>query len=129
MNEGKGTEASTIASKLRDYQQLMKFTLSFTVVFSSVISYLLVPGISFDIPSVLLLFVGGLLVTGAANAFVVESTSVQSAVPMQLATYASNGARDTAIVSPVEGMMIYVTGSGMQVRGATQWNVVAGSGT
>jgi len=68
MNEGKGTEASTIASKLRDYQQLMKFTLSFTVVFSSVISYLLVPGISFDIPSVLLLFVGGLLVTGAANA-------------------------------------------------------------
>lgn len=68
MNEGKGTEASTVASKLKDYQQLMKFTLSFTVVFSSVISYLLVPGISFDILSVLLLFVGGMLVTGAANA-------------------------------------------------------------
>lgn len=63
MNEGKGTEASTGTSKLKDYQQLMKFTLSFTVVFSSVISYLLVPGISFDILSVLLLFVGGMLVT------------------------------------------------------------------
>lgn len=46
----------------------MKFTLSFTVVFSSVVCYLLVPGIEFDIQSVLLLFVGGLLVTGAANA-------------------------------------------------------------
>jgi len=68
MNEEKGTVASTVASKLKDYQQLMKFTLSFTVVFSSVISYLLVPGISFDIISVLLLFVGGMLVTGAANA-------------------------------------------------------------
>jgi protoheme IX farnesyltransferase len=46
----------------------MKFTLSFTVVFSSVVCYLLVPDIEFDIISVLLLFVGGLLVTGAANA-------------------------------------------------------------
>jgi protoheme IX farnesyltransferase len=33
-----------------------------------VVCYLLVPGIEFDIQSVLLLFVGGLLVTGAANA-------------------------------------------------------------
>jgi protoheme IX farnesyltransferase len=60
--------ASKVSSKLKDYQQLMKFTLSFTVVFSSVVCYLLVPGIEFDIQSVLLLFVGGLLVTGAANA-------------------------------------------------------------
>ncbi len=68
MNDTKGKEASTGISKLKDYQQLMKFTLSFTVVFSSVVSYLLVPGVAFDIESVLLLFVGGLLVTGAANA-------------------------------------------------------------
>lgn len=68
MNETKGKEASTGISKLKDYQQLMKFTLSFTVVFSSVVSYLLVPGVEFDIVSVLLLFAGGLLVTGAANA-------------------------------------------------------------
>ena len=67
-NEVKGSMASKVSSKLKDYQQLMKFTLSFTVVFSSVACYLLVPGIAFDITSVLLLFVGGLLVTGAANA-------------------------------------------------------------
>jgi protoheme IX farnesyltransferase len=59
---------SAVSRKLKDYYQLMKFTLSFTVVFSSVVSYLLVPDISFDFVSVLLLFVGGLLVTGAANA-------------------------------------------------------------
>jgi heme o synthase len=68
----KDTEAtqkgSAVSRKLRDYYQLMKFTLSFTVVFSSVVSYLLVPDVTFDFVSVLLLFVGGLLVTGAANA-------------------------------------------------------------
>ncbi len=47
---------------------LVKFTLSFTVVFSCVISYLLAPNIAFNLLSVLLLFTGGLLVTGAANA-------------------------------------------------------------
>lgn len=67
-NEVNGSLASKVSSKLKDYQQLMKFTLSFTVVFSSVVCYLLVPDIEFDIISVLLLFVGGLLVTGAANA-------------------------------------------------------------
>ena len=59
---------SAVLRKLKDYYQLMKFTLSFTVVFSSVVSYLLVPGLSFDIVSVLLLFTGGLLITGSANA-------------------------------------------------------------
>jgi heme o synthase len=59
---------SAVSRKLKDYYQLMKFTLSFTVVFSSVVSYLLVPNVTFDFVSVLLLFVGGLLVTGAANA-------------------------------------------------------------
>ena len=68
MKETKGKEASMVSSKLKDYQQLMKFTLSFTVVFSSVVCYLLVPGVEFDIISVLLLFAGGMLVTGAANA-------------------------------------------------------------
>lgn len=47
---------------------LIKFTLSFTVVFSSVISYLLAPGISFDLTAVLLLLIGGMLITGSANA-------------------------------------------------------------
>lgn len=47
---------------------LIKFTLSFTVVFSSVISYLLAPGISFNLTAVLLLLIGGMLITGSANA-------------------------------------------------------------
>lgn len=68
MEERSEGMASGFRQKLKDYQQLMKFTLSFTVVFSSVVCYLLVPGIDFDIISVLLLFAGGLLVTGAANA-------------------------------------------------------------
>ncbi len=46
----------------------MKFTLSFTVVFSSVVCYLLAPGISFTWVGVLLLFVAGMLITGSANA-------------------------------------------------------------
>jgi heme o synthase len=55
-------------SKIRDYFQLIKLTLSFTVVFSSVVCYLLAPNVTFDILSVLVLFVGGMLVTGSANA-------------------------------------------------------------
>jgi protoheme IX farnesyltransferase len=59
---------SMIRGKLKDYFQLTKFTLSFTVVFSCVVSYLLVPGVEFDFIAVLLLFAGGLLITGSANA-------------------------------------------------------------
>ncbi len=55
-------------SRFKDYKELIKFTLSITVVFSSVISYLLVPGIHFNLKSVLLLTLGGLMITGAANA-------------------------------------------------------------
>lgn len=48
---------------------LMKFTLSFTVVFSCVICYLLAPNIvGFPWLKVILLFVAGMLVTGSANA-------------------------------------------------------------
>lgn len=68
MGKDTGADGSAGSSKLKDYYQLMKFTLSFTVVFSSVVSYLLVPTVSFNIVSVLLLFAGGLLVTGSANA-------------------------------------------------------------
>jgi protoheme IX farnesyltransferase len=57
-----------LMSRVRDIGQLMKFTLSFTVVFSSVVCYLMVPDISFDLTSVLLLFTAGMLVTGSANA-------------------------------------------------------------
>ena len=57
-----------LASKAKDYFALIKFTLSFMVVFSSVICYLLSPNVEFDLLQVLLLFVGGILVTGSANA-------------------------------------------------------------
>jgi len=70
-----------------------------------------------------------LSVSGAPNAMQVTNTVVQASLPVQLSTYASNAARDTAISSPQPGMMIYVSGSGMQVRGATAWNLIAGSGT
>jgi protoheme IX farnesyltransferase len=53
--------------KVKDYMQLMKFTLSFTVVFSCVICYLLVPGIVYDWVRIILLFVAGMLITGSAN--------------------------------------------------------------
>lgn len=67
--ESEGEAARTgLRARLGDLGQLMKFTLSFTVVFSSVVSYLLVPSVSFDITSVLLLFAAGMLVTGSANA-------------------------------------------------------------
>jgi protoheme IX farnesyltransferase len=59
----------TIASKLTDYKLLVKFSLTFMVVFSAVISYLLAPKVvEYDVKMILLLFVGGFLVTGSANA-------------------------------------------------------------
>lgn len=57
-----------LASKVKDYFQLVKFTLSFTVVFSCVVCYLLSPNVQFNLQSVLLLFVAGMLITGSANA-------------------------------------------------------------
>lgn len=62
-------EKSALMRKVDDYKQLIKFTLSFTVVFSSVISYMLAPNVvEFDWKSIVLLFAGGMLVTGSANA-------------------------------------------------------------
>lgn len=55
--------------KIKDYLQLMKPSLSIMVVFSSVISYLLAPKVvAYDWTMILLLFAGGMLVTGSANA-------------------------------------------------------------
>lgn len=56
-----------IASRVKDYFMMMKFTLTFLVVFSCVVAYLLVPGVEFDLIKVLLLFTGGILVSGSAN--------------------------------------------------------------
>lgn len=59
----------TLAAKVKDYFQLIKFTLSFTVVFSCVICYLLAPNVvSYDGWMITALFIAGMLVTGSANA-------------------------------------------------------------
>lgn len=55
--------------KVKDYLQLIKLSLSIMVVFSSVISYLLAPKVvEYDWVMIVLLFAGGMLVTGSANA-------------------------------------------------------------
>ena len=59
----------SLASKVKDYFLLTKFTLSFTVVFSCVICYLLAPHIvvySWDL--IAYLFFAGMLITASANA-------------------------------------------------------------
>lgn len=70
MHDNEEEASSKMKQKFRDYFQLMKFTLSFTVVFSSVVCYLMaIPkGESVDVVLVLLLFVAGMLITGSANA-------------------------------------------------------------
>jgi protoheme IX farnesyltransferase len=59
-------------NKVKDYLQLVKPSLSIMVVFSSVVSFLLVPGVQdvYSSPWLMsaLLFLGGMLVTGSANA-------------------------------------------------------------
>lgn len=60
-------EYSFAVAKIRDYAQLMKPNLSFMVVFSSVVGYLIAPGVAFIWKDVLLLFIGGMLVTNGAN--------------------------------------------------------------
>lgn len=61
-----------LAAKVKDYFQLIKFTLSFMVVFSTVVCFLIAPNEQHiyrsKVASVLLLFAAGMLVTGSANA-------------------------------------------------------------
>jgi protoheme IX farnesyltransferase len=57
------------SNRLKDYLQLIKPSLSIMVVFSSVVSYLLAPNVvDYNWQMILLLFAGGMLVTGSANA-------------------------------------------------------------
>lgn len=65
----KPTPSLAVVAKVRDYMLLIKFTLSFTVVFSCVICYLLAPKVvEYDWSMITLLFVAGMLITGSANA-------------------------------------------------------------
>jgi heme o synthase len=57
------------SNKVKDYLQLIKPSLSIMVVFSAVICYLLAPKVvEYDWIMIGLLFLGGMLVTGSANA-------------------------------------------------------------
>jgi protoheme IX farnesyltransferase len=60
-------EQEILLLRVRDYLLLLKPNLSFMVVFSSVVGYLLAPGVPFIWSNVILLFCGGMLVTGGAN--------------------------------------------------------------
>lgn len=69
ITEKNPTPSLAVVAKLRDYMLLIKFTLSFTVVFSCVICYLLAPKVvEYDWTMITLLFVAGMLITGSANA-------------------------------------------------------------
>ncbi len=60
---------SLISQKLSDYLLLFKFRLSLTVVFSSIISYCIASHENLFFSNVLLIFLGGFLITAGANAF------------------------------------------------------------
>lgn len=67
--DNENNRSNSFASKAKDYYQLIKFTLSFTVVFSCVVCYLLAPNVkAFDWWMIAILFLAGMLVTGSANA-------------------------------------------------------------
>ena len=57
----------------------------------------------------------------------VSANYLAAADAFRLPVYADNTARDTTIVTPTTGMMAFITGSGMQVYGATQWHVISGT--
>lgn len=61
------SEISLIGQKARDYVMLVKLRLSLTVVFSSVMAYLIASELMFNWVAVAVLALGGFLVTGAAN--------------------------------------------------------------
>jgi len=69
VNTKSDSASYNLALKFKDYFQLMKFTLSFTVVFTCVICYLLAPNIvEYSWLYIILLFIAGLMITGCANA-------------------------------------------------------------
>lgn len=69
MGHSDGLAQTGERSKLLDYLQLTKPSLNIMVVFSSVVAYLLAPKVvEYDLLQIILLFGGGFLVTGSANA-------------------------------------------------------------
>lgn len=72
-NDATGTAGAAAGKNIKgswkDYIQLIKMSLSILVVFSCIMSYLMAPNVVvYEWKMILLLFAGGLLVTGSANA-------------------------------------------------------------
>jgi protoheme IX farnesyltransferase len=63
------SNSSSLASRIADFAQLTKMKLAFLVVFSAAMAYLIGTQGNPDWTSLLLLVIGGFLVTGSANAF------------------------------------------------------------
>lgn len=69
MNKESTQNSYKLVIKIKDYFLLMKFTLSFTVVFTCVLCYLIAPNIiEFNWLYIIILFIAGLMITGSANA-------------------------------------------------------------
>lgn len=68
MHKTKTYRSLGVIEKISDFGVLIKFKLSLTVVFSSIMSFLILGGASITAMGVLILFLAGMLVTGAANA-------------------------------------------------------------
>ena len=108
------TNSSSLAlvSVVKDYFQLIKFTLSFLVVFSTVISYLLATDYR-NVAHVLLLFLGGMLITGSANTInqILEKDTdalmkITAGRPVASGRMSANHATVFAIITGVAGLLI-----------------------
>ena len=101
-----------LVSKVKDYFQLIKFTLSFMVVFSTVVSFLIAPNEQFYVRekliSVLLLFVAGMLVTGSANAINQVLEKASDALMMRTAKRPVASGRMTVNEA---GIFAFITGA------------------
>jgi protoheme IX farnesyltransferase len=101
-----------LASVVKDYFQLIKFTLSFLVVFSTVISYLLATDYR-NVSHVLLLFLAGMLITGSANTInqILEKDTDAlmkrtAGRPVASGRMSANHATVFAIITGVAGLLI-----------------------
>lgn len=101
-----------LASVVKDYFQLIKFTLSFLVVFSTVISYLLATDYR-NVSQVLLLFLAGMLITGSANTInqILEKDTDAlmkrtAGRPVASGRMSANHATVFAIITGVAGLLI-----------------------
>ena len=108
------TDSTSLAlvSVVKDYFQLIKFTLSFLVVFSTVVSYLLATDYR-NVSHVLLLFLGGMLITGSANTInqILEKDTDAlmkrtAGRPVASGRMSANHATVFAIITGVAGLLI-----------------------